>query len=633
MIKVKRTALLLQVLFAAIFAGCDDMTSVLPDISVVETETQGALYILCDGNYSLNNSTLALYDFKSKNLNTDFFQAVNGRKLGDTGNEIKRYGSKIYMVVNVSSQIEVIDAKTGISLKQIPFFDGEKSRQPRYMTFWEDKLYVCSFDGTIAKIDTASLEVEAFAQAGRNPDGLTVSNNKIYVSNSGGLDFSTTLSYDNTVSVIDIATFRETKEITVGTNPYKIMSDNYGYVWVVCRGDYENEKTSWMCINSMNDRVVATYDIAVMNFDIFEDMAYLYQYDSKSKESYVKVFNLNTREVVRESFISDATEIVTPYGISVNQDNGDVFITDAGNYVSAGHIYCFRNDGTLKYKIKQVGVSPNSVVFASDFIGNTQNPGEVQTGENFIEKVLDFSPAPGQFIGTYPVYDIGDSDETMRMKAESQMKGKTGGLVSLGRYGGSITFSFKKSVLNISNSNDFKIYGNAFNNSAEPGIVEVSVDENGNGKADDKWFELAGSEYSKDVTLKSYNITYYRPTNRSDSIKYKDSKGNVGYVTAYYPFWKGDSIAFAGTLLAPTAIKNNETGFWTLYSLPWGYADNKPNTSDLSDFDLDWAVDSTGNKVNLPEVNFIRVYTGVNQNAGWVGEISAEITGAENLSR
>jgi len=613
------------------FASCDDLESVVPDTSTsIDTET-GGLFILCDGNYSLNNSTLALYNFDKNSLNTDFFQTKNGRKLGDTGNDMQQYGSRIYLVVNVSSQIEVISASTGKSIKQIPLFNGATARQPRYITFWKDKAYVCSFDGTVARIDTASLEVEAYVRVGRNPDGIAAGNGKLYVSNSGGLDYANNLGYDNTVSVIDIASFSEVKRITVGLNPGKIKSDIYGYVYVASRGDYKTVDGVWQRIDTNTDQVVNTYDLSVTNFDFYGDRAYLYSYNSTNKESWIKVFDLNAKRVIKESFITDGTKLTTPYGINVNAENGDVYITDAGNYISLGDVCCFGQDGVLKYRISNVGVSPNSVLYVNIITESDANAEDsAAIAARYLYKVLDYTPAPGQFVGTYPVCKDGETVESMRAKVEALLKGESGGLVTLGRFGGSLTFAFKSAVQNVADSKDFKIFGNAFTNSAEPGIVEVSVDVNQNGIADDAWYELAGSEYSKNTTAKKYRICYYRPSSLSDSVFYRDNQGKSGYVNAYYPAWQGDSIVCAGTLLAPTATQN-ETGYWVLNSLDWGYADNQPNKSDLSSFDIDWAVDVSGQSVHLDKIHFIRVYTGVNQNAGWVGELSTEITGAENL--
>jgi len=40
----------------------------------------------------------------------------------------------------------------------------------------------------------------------------------------GGLDYSSGLGVDNTVSVVDIATFKESSKLTVGPNPGKIVA-------------------------------------------------------------------------------------------------------------------------------------------------------------------------------------------------------------------------------------------------------------------------------------------------------------------------------------------------------------------------------------------------------------------------
>ena len=89
-------------------------------------------------------------------------------------------------MVNVSSTVEVIDLQSGLSVKQIPMLtDNGSSRQPRAITFDSGKAYVCSYDGTVARIDTASLEIDGVAEVGRNPEDLCVQDGKLYVSNSG----------------------------------------------------------------------------------------------------------------------------------------------------------------------------------------------------------------------------------------------------------------------------------------------------------------------------------------------------------------------------------------------------------------------------------------------------------------
>lgn len=281
----------------------------------------------------------------------------------------------------------------------------------------------------------------------------------------------------------------------------------------------------------------------------------------------------------------------------------------------------------------------------------------------YISKVYDFQPAPGQFVNELPEYVEGDTYETILSKVEEQICGdKNPGMISLGAYGGYVVFGFDHPVANVEGEYDFKIYGNAFmaagsssGGSCEPGIVMVSVDANGNGEADDEWYELAGSEYNKDTAKKNYKITYYKPD--ADKVADPDPDSNFitdrtyvryttnyddeaeGYVMknsfhkqSYWPEWfDGETIEFEGTKLADNAIDQSGNGsYFVLNYLEWGYADNLPNETD-NGFKIDWAVDAEGNPVDLKYIDFIKVYTAVNQYCGWIGETSTEICGAEDL--
>lgn len=245
--------------FVLLLVSCDDMVDKVPDGKLPITNETSQLFVLSEGLFNMNNSTLALYDLKNKSTEKNYFLKTNKRGLGDTANDMALYGSKLYVVVNVSSQIEVLDALTGKSIKQIPMFDDAGvARQPRYIEFYESKAYVCSFDGTVARIDTTSLLVEKMVKVGKNPDGICVANNKLYVSNSGGLNFP---NYDNTVSVIDIPSFEEIKKIEVAINPSIIHSDSQGDVYVVSRGDYGEQGYVFQRISSKTDILEETLKI------------------------------------------------------------------------------------------------------------------------------------------------------------------------------------------------------------------------------------------------------------------------------------------------------------------------------------------------------------------------------------
>lgn len=280
----------------------------------------------------------------------------------------------------------------------------------------------------------------------------------------------------------------------------------------------------------------------------------------------------------------------------------------------------------------------------------------------YITRVYEYRPAPGQFVNELPEYSEGDTEESMRQKAEDCLAYNAGTMVTLGGYGGYIVVGFDHTIVNRPGEYDFKVLGNAFystgaaggsGGSSEPGIVMVSADVNGNGIPDDAWYELAGSEYQKPSTIKNYEITYYRPdeaktpvpgtdSSITDStyVRWTDNQGGEGYLSkltyhkqAYYPQWlSGETLSFRGTRLADNAVDESGNGsYYVLYAYDWGYADNHPNDSEKSNFKIDWAVDAEGNPVHLQGIDFIKIYTGVNQFNGWLGECSTEVAGVTDL--
>lgn len=287
---------------------------------------------------------------------------------------------------------------------------------------------------------------------------------------------------------------------------------------------------------------------------------------------------------------------------------------------------------------------------------------EAGTYSRYISDVFDYRPAVGQFTNEMPEFQNGDSFSSILQKAKASLVGGNSSIVTLGGFGGYVVFGFDHTVPDM-DGRDFKVLGNAFfgndssqprSGSCEPGIIMVAYDKNKNGKPDpEEWYEIAGSEYFKNTTVKDYSITYFKPdANKvpvpgtdfwqtdAEYIKWQDNLGNSGFKSktvfhdqSYYPLWLGDaSYTLTGTKLMNNYSDQSGNGsYWTGTSYDYGYADNAPNNDEASDIDISWAVDKNGKYVKLPGVDFVKVYTGVNQEAGWVGEVSTEVAGAYDL--
>ena len=83
---------------------------------------------------------------------------------------------------------------------------------------------------------------------------------------------------------------------------------------------------------------------------------------------------------------------------------------------------------------------------------------------------------------------------------------------------------------------------------------------------------------------------------------------------------------------ANTYDQSGNGTYWVNPAYDWGYADNCANADTRAQIDMDWAVDSSGNPVKLKGIDFVKVYTGNRAQAGWLGELSTEVSGFTDLN-
>ena len=209
---------------AVLLMGTAVMTSCDPAEDYPETYLQvystGA-YVVNSGNmYSKIESSLTAIDYASSTATQNVFKAANGRSLGDTANDGIVYGNKIYLAVDQSNTIEVIDKKTKQSIKQIKTTDllgNAEGAEPRHIIADGGKVYFTTYGGYVAAVDTTDFALQKKWQVGSYPEGLVIGNGNLYVANSnygagGGNISCINLSNDNV----------ETKNIEGVNNPISI---------------------------------------------------------------------------------------------------------------------------------------------------------------------------------------------------------------------------------------------------------------------------------------------------------------------------------------------------------------------------------------------------------------------------
>lgn len=350
----------IPLLAVSILTSCDSKNETVE----VPTISTGA-YVLNQGSYKSNNASMTYYDLATSTSTQDIFTAKNNRGLGDTGQDIIKYGSKLYIAVYKSSLVEVVDAKTSTSLKSIPMLTGTTPSSPRSLAASNGKVYVTLYDGHVAQIDTITYAVEKTIAIGSNPEGCAIVNNKLYVANSGGM----ALKSDSTISVINLSTFtEELPRIKVVINPVVLKADSYGDLYVISMGNYYNIPYTFQRINTSTKVVTAIPEVKAYNMAIDGDNAYIYYYNYDSNYNIIDktytIYDVKNEKILKSNFIATDALANVPYSIDVNPATKDVYIGET-DYSNTGKMHCFGSDGTLKFTFP-TGSNPVKTIFITN---------------------------------------------------------------------------------------------------------------------------------------------------------------------------------------------------------------------------------------------------------------------------
>lgn len=373
--KTVRKILFLPLLCLAVLFACREIELVvpteyelLPGVPIDPDARPAGMYLLNEANMGSNKSSIDYVDFRNAYYVRNIYAERNPevvKELGDVGNDIQIYGNKLYAVINCSHKVEVMDVRTCKRIGQVDIPNC------RYIRFAKGKAYVSAYVGPVAiapnaqlgavyEVDTASLAVTRKVTVGYQPDELEVLGEYLYVTNSGGYRAP---DYDSTVSVVEIYGMKQIQKIPVGINLHRIRKDCYGKLWVTSRGDYNTIPSRLYVLdrkdkNSKEMVVKDTLDIPCSEMYIQGDSLYFYsvEWNKQTERNTVTygIIDVRTDQLVTDHFITDGTEqdIVIPYGICVHPTTGDVYVTDAKNYVSSGVLHCYDRHGKKKWSVR-----------------------------------------------------------------------------------------------------------------------------------------------------------------------------------------------------------------------------------------------------------------------------------------
>ncbi len=372
-------------LILAVASSCREDFYIIPsqnqDTGVAPTRGDiVGMYVLNEGNMGSNKASIDFLDLDENKPTVHYLRNIYSernpnvvKELGDVGNDIKIYGSKLWIVVNVSNKVEVATADSCKRITQINIPNC------RYLAFKDGFAYVSSYVGPVKldkdaplgmvyKVDTVDFKKKDSVVVGYQPEELCIVENKLYVANSGGYRMP---NYDNTLSEIDLTTFKEIRKIKVGLNLHHCQVDHYGQIWVTSRGNYNDvpSRIYWLYKgHNQFYEVIDSIDTPVSGLSIVGDSLYYYgsAWNSATATNTISygLINVRTHQTIETNLFSapQIKAITMPYGIMVNPTERDFYLMDAKNYVSSGSLLHFKPDGAFDWSV-QTGDIPGHATF------------------------------------------------------------------------------------------------------------------------------------------------------------------------------------------------------------------------------------------------------------------------------
>lgn len=318
----------------------------------------GSFLVLNEGLFQQNNSSLTYFNWITSQNADELFEKKNFVGMGDTGNDLANYGDKIFVLMNNSHVMHVLNKRTGKLIEQVHFQENGIGSSPRYMAFHQGFLYVSAFNGYLYKLDTNSVSVQDKIILGANPDFIVPVYNELWVANSGGL----IPQGDSTVSVVDLNTFSEIDRIAVGTNPGSMAFDGNS-VYVVSRGDFVSIPSRLIKFDAQTKSLQNSLTLDLSGVRYFDNRLFITTYDYANLSSSIREIDPITLETISDNLIAHLP-IQTLYGFYKMEVFGQKVyaVLDAKQYVHQGKVFILDDNFNLLFSFS-VGLNPSKIVF------------------------------------------------------------------------------------------------------------------------------------------------------------------------------------------------------------------------------------------------------------------------------
>lgn len=309
------------------------------------------VYIINEGNFGFGNADVSFYNPETKTTTNDLFKTVNGYSLGDVAQSMYVKDSILFIVVNNSAKIEMVKIPSFQKIKTITI----SGSSPRYILPVDDSIaYVTElYSNKIHVINYQTGNLKTEISVPQYTEHLVRVDEYVFAE---GKKIYSNPSSKGAVYRIRIAdnTFVDKKEFAGDASG--IVQDKNKNIWMALDEDSATStKASVVCLGK-NLNTVAQYTMSGFGFHpqhlhIDGNGETLFFLEGKNVYS-TSISNLQPTIL----FTSSASNV---YSIDVDPAYGDIYLTDALDYVQSSHIYRHDKTGALIHSFTAGVISGN----------------------------------------------------------------------------------------------------------------------------------------------------------------------------------------------------------------------------------------------------------------------------------
>lgn len=326
-------------------------------------------YILSEGGFSAGTSKLSLLEVQTNTFTQSIFSPGN---LGLVPDGLIMYNKDVYVTeqgnYGGAGKIYRLDS-TGMVINS-----SEVGTNPYSLTISNNKIYLSN--GPVGTASVIKLDDFSFVkdiQVGAYPQEVASNNDYVFVANNSAWGGDS----DSTVSVIDSHTDEIVSTITVKLNPSSLSLINDNYLLIGCPGD----ETSGVIYKVALDTFSKVDSFYIPTYGFGSSIAY----DGTNEIIY---FKGSTNDIIQLDFTTGLSERAVNteaaafvYGYNYDEVSETHFVLDAKDFASNGSVLVYNSEGEL-INTHETSIAPKRVAFSysdaitgikEDLIVNTFN--------------------------------------------------------------------------------------------------------------------------------------------------------------------------------------------------------------------------------------------------------------------